>query len=183
MRVIAGYAKGMKLISKSGNKTRPTTDRLKETLFNIIANEIFERSFLDIFSGSGAIGIEALSRGASEATFIENCKECVSIINKNLTATNLAEKSNVFCGDFALMLKLLYKKGKKFDVIFLDPPYYKGLAYETLCLIDKFQLLSEDGIIITEQGSLEKLPKINGLLIYREKVLKTTTFVFLKKES
>lgn len=176
MRVIAGIARGCKLNTISGYKTRPTTDRLKESLFNIINNEIQGSIFLDLFSGSGAIGIEALSRGASKCYFVDNSSECINIIKKNLVKTTLISKGIVIksnCIDF------LCKPNEQFNIIFMDPPYeYKEV--ETI-LIKVKKTLSNKGFIIVEQSSMSKLPTIDDFSIFKLKKYKTTTFVFLEK--
>ena len=113
-----------------GLATRPTTDRIKETLFNIIAFDLPEASFLDLFSGSGAIGIEALSRGAAEAVFVENAAECQKVIQANLVHTKLQGRARLLQTDVLSALDRLAAEGKKFDIIFMDPALYRtGLAH------------------------------------------------------
>ena len=132
MRVIAGAAKGHNLQTIEGLATRPTTDRIKETLFNIIAFDLPEASFLDLFSGSGAIGIEALSRGAAEAVFVENAAECQKVIQANLVHTKLQGRARLLQTDVLSALDRLAAEGKKFDIIFMDPPYEAGLYTSVL---------------------------------------------------
>ncbi len=182
MRVISGTAKGRKLLAPIGDNTRPTTDRIKETLFNIIAPLISGSKFLDIFSGSGAIGIEALSRGADFACFIENEKNAVKLIKNNLTNTNLSEKSRVLNLDFRTALNNLGSLDEKFNIIFLDPPYFADFANDALSLIVNNQLLARDGSVIVEQSSKESLPNTRGLEIYRQRDFGTTTMLFLSGE-
>lgn len=132
MRVIAGAAKGHKLQTIEGLNTRPTTDRIKETLFNIIAFDLPESRFLDLFSGSGAIGIEALSRGADTAVFVEQAAECQKVITENLTHTKLMERARLIKSDVLTGLAQLSAEQETFDIIFMDPPYAAGLAEPTL---------------------------------------------------
>lgn len=182
MRVIAGAAKGHKLETIEGLATRPTTDRIKETLFNIIAFDLPECSFLDLFSGSGAIGIEALSRGAKEAVFVEHAAECQRVIAENLRHTKLAERARLMQADVLAALDTLAAEGKKFDIIFLDPPYAAELYGAVLEKIVQKGLLRQDGYIIAEHAAQGKLPLPQGMAILREKVYKTTVLTFLCME-
>ena len=126
MRVIAGTARSMPLKTVEGSDTRPTTDRIKETLFNILQTEIYGSRFLDLFSGSGAIGIEALSRGAKEAVFVEHSKECVKCIKDNLKFTHLDEKAVVMEQDVLSAINKLSGKGV-FDIVFVQCSVWTGL--------------------------------------------------------
>lgn len=122
MRVIAGTARRLPLVTPKGMETRPTTDRIKETLFNILQNDLPGCHFLDLFAGSGAIGIEALSRGAAKAVFVDNSKEALSCIRQNLEKTHLADRAIVIGQDCAgAILQLMQKNA--FDIIFMDPPH------------------------------------------------------------
>ncbi len=183
MRVISGTARGRKLLSPQGNDTRPTTDRIKETLFNIISPLVPDSVFLDIFGGSGAIGIEALSRGAELAVFVDNSRKAVNLIRENLKLTNLSEKSLVLEADYKKAMQLLSEQNRKFHVIFMDPPYYKDFTLEALELTVKYNLLANEGIIVTELGSKEPLPEVSGLKVYRQKNFGTTTMVFMCGEN
>ena len=177
MRVIAGAAKGHNLQTIEGLATRPTTDRIKETLFNIIAFDLPEASFLDLFSGSGAIGIEALSRGAAEAVFVENAAEC-----QNLMHTKLQGRARLLQTDVLFALDRLAAEGKKFDIIFMDPPYEAGLYTSVLERIAENGLLKAEGYLIAEGSSQIALTIPKGMKILREKVYKTTTLTFLCAE-
>lgn len=182
MRVIAGAAKGHKLETIEGLATRPTTDRIKETLFNIIAFDLPECSFLDLFAGSGAIGIEALSRGAREAVFVENAAECQKAITENLKHTKLAERARLMQADVLAALERLAAEGKTFDIIFMDPPYAAELYGAVLESIAEKGLLQRDGYIIAERAAKGKLPLPRGMAILREKEYKTTILTFLCME-
>ena len=152
MRVISGSARGTRLLApKTG--TRPTSDRAKESIFNIIAEKIPDSSFLDLFAGSGAIGIEALSRRARHAVFIDNSKEAIEIINKNLSKTKLSDRAAIF-DDIS---KIGHTSTPDiFDIIFMDPPFDKNLIEPTLDIIINKKLLAPKGLIIAE------LPKQTG---------------------
>ncbi len=179
MRVIAGIAKGRKLQTLEGLNTRPTTDRIKETLFNIMAFDLPRTQFLDLFSGSGAIGIEALSRGAEQTVFVEQNAECVAIIKNNLEHTLLAENGRVLQMTVLDALDKLSTEGATFDLIFMDPPYGAGLAEATLQAIVAKELLQKDGYIVLERSSETPLPLVDGIVLLREKKYKTTVLSFL----
>lgn len=183
MRVISGKKRGAKLVAPEGLQTRPTTDRIKETLFNIINFDLPGCSFLDLFSGSGAIGIEALSRGSKEVMFVENGKEALSCIKENLEKTKLKDQSVICAMDVAGALQKLVQQGKKFDIIFMDPPYALASIDSLLTYIAQHDLLEKDGYIIVEQGTDRKLTTIEGLQLIKEKEYKTTTLSFFERTS
>ena len=170
MRVIAGAAKGHNLQTIEGLATRPTTDRIKETLFNIIAFDLPEASFLDLFSGSGAIGI------------VENVAECQKVIQANLMHTKLQGRARLLQTDVLFALDRLAAEGKKFDIIFMDPPYEAGLYTSVLERIAETGLLKAEGYLIAEGSSQIALTIPKGMKILREKVYKTTTLTFLCAE-
>ena len=153
MRVISGKYKGKNLIGFDIDGTRPTMDRVKESLFGIIQNQIKGSVVLDLFAGSGSLGIEALSNGANEAYFIDNNIELINIIKKNTTGMN--EKIHIIKSDYQNALELLKNSNIKFDIIFLDPPYKLNLITDCLDKIVKYDLLNEDGIIVCEYENEE----------------------------
>lgn len=163
MRVISGTARGSILHSIENINTRPTLDRVKESLFNIIQNKIADAVVLDLFAGSGALAIEALSRGAQKAYLCDCSKEAIQMINKNLEKTRLIEKTKIYNTDYMETLKRIEKENVKFDIIFLDPPYKLDLSIKALEQISKSKLLNEEGIIIIEtdepKRDLEELDK------------------------
>lgn len=182
MRVIAGKARHLALKAPQGYDTRPTTDRIKETLFNMLQNEIYNVRFLDLFAGSGAIGIEALSRGATKAVFVEQSREACSIIKQNLEFTHLENQGEVICQNVLLALSRL-RKEEPFDVVFMDPPYNKGLELQVLNSSDFINLLSEKALVIVE-ASIEtdcSTFEISGLRFLKEKVYKTNKHIFMEK--
>lgn len=182
MRVIAGTARSLKLETPKGLDTRPTTDRIKETLFNMIQFDIQGASFLDLFAGSGGIGIEALSRGAKEAVFVDNAKEAYDCIMANLKHTKLEHGAQVCRQDvFVAMTSLEYRK--KFQLIFMDPPYHKELEqrvleyFTTSSLVDENTLIIFEAALDTDLDFLEKLPYD----IIKIKQYKTNMHIFVKR--
>lgn len=182
MRVIAGKAKRIKLNTIDGFETRPTTDRIKETLFNMINPMIADCDFLDLFSGSGAIGIEALSRGAKTAVFVENNKSAVDCINDNLHTTGLKENATVMNTDVISAIRTLELQGKVFDVIFLDPPYNKQIEKQVIEVLQNSNIVYCDTVIIIE-ASLEttfEYLEDTRFIIYKQKDYKTNKHVFIE---
>ena len=179
LRVIAGEARSVPLMTLDGLETRPTTDRVKETLFNLLQNYIYDCRFLDLFAGSGQIGIEALSRGAAEATFIEKNKKAVDIIEKNLAKTKLGENATVLKKDVISALPFL---GGSYDIIFMDPPYALEIEKEVLSSIKEHHVLDEEGQIIIEADKERDFSFVTdlGFEIIKEKVYKTNKHVFLR---
>ena len=182
MRVIAGSARRLLLKTLDGTDTRPTQDIIKETLFNVIQNEVPGSRFLDLFSGSGAIGIEALSRDASYAALVENNRKAVSIIRENLESTHLADRAEVITGDVMIALQQLERKGR-FDIIHMDPPYNKDLEKNVLNYLRNSKLADEDTLIIVEAsqetdfGYLEEF----GYSVVKDKIYKRNRHLFLKR--
>ena len=154
MRVITGSARGCRLKELEGLETRPTTDRVKEGLFNIIQFDIEGRKVLDLFAGTGQLGIECLSRGAASAVFVDRRADAVKLIRENLKATSLTDRAKVVSGDSVEFLKSLREK---FDLIFLDPPYEAGLLEPAIA---KFDILSPHGIIVAEHPAGRVLPAL-----------------------
>ncbi len=179
MRVISGTARGCKLQSLDGLNTRPTIDRIKETLFNIININIQDSNFLDLCGGSGAIAIEALSRGANKATIVEKNNDAINIINKNLQHTKLNHLATVYEVD---SIKFLEKNDfdTKYDIVFIDPPYELKLYTSLIELIIKKNILNQEGIIIVERSSKDDAYNFDNLEIYKQKKFKTTTLDFLR---
>ena len=148
MRIIGGKAKGTKLYTLEGTNTRPTLDRVRESLFNILQFEVKDSIFLDLFSGSGACGIEAISRGAKKAILCDRSKEAITIIKKNMEKTHTKEKITLYQMDFKELLKT--KIHEKTDIIFIDPPYQTDFAYEAVKIILENDLITKEGIIVIE---------------------------------
>ena len=182
MRVIAGVARSMPLKTPMGPDTRPTTDRIKETLFNILQNDIPGAVFIDLFSGSGAIGIEALSRGARKAYFIENAPQALNCIQDNLVFTKLNDKAVVLKQDAALGLSSVFEK--EVDLIFMDPPYEGGQEERVLQMLAGMKYVTEDTLIIVEASLRTNLDYAEelGFEMIREKKYRTNKHLFLKRK-
>lgn len=157
MRIISGKARGTKLYTLEGIETRPTLDRVKESLFNIIIDRIYDSYVLDLFSGSGAIGLEFASRGAKKVVLCDASKSATEIIEKNIKKTHLDNAVELYNLDFKKMIKKL--ENNKFDIIYLDPPYKTDYIIESISLIKNNKILSEYGIIIAETDEPEKIKK------------------------
>jgi RNA methyltransferase, RsmD family len=183
MRVIAGTAKRLQLKTLPGLETRPTTDRIKETLFNMINHELCDCRFLDLFSGSGGIGIEALSRGAKKCVFIEKNQHAIKCIEENLRFTKLMPNAQVLRSDVLSGLHLLNEQ-EPFDFIFMDPPYEQGLEKQVLEKLISSNLINEDTIIIIEAALNTEFDYLSqmGYLVVKCKKYKTNIHMFAKKE-
>lgn len=150
MRVITGKAKGVRLDAPAGERTRPTSERSKEAMFSMIQFEIENRRVLDLFAGSGQLGIEAVSRGAGRAVFIDSSREAVEIVRKNLNKTKIEQLCEVICGDWTSYLN---RCRERFDLVFLDPPYALGVVPKVLSELVRRKLLISGALILCETGS------------------------------
>ena len=148
MRIISGKARGTKLYTLDGTATRPTLDRVKESLFNIIQNDIEDSTVLDLFSGSGAIGLEFLSRGAKRAVLCDSSKDAIKIIKQNVQKTHFEEKVEVYNMEFTKLVERL--QNQKFDIIYIDPPYATDFIKISLEKIIEYELVNENTKIIVE---------------------------------
>ena len=183
MRVIAGSARTVPLITPTGLETRPTSDRIKETLFNMLQGYVEGASFLDLFAGSGQIGVEALSRGADFAAFIEKSDEAVKCIKHNVNKTKFNDKALVLKMEVLSGIRTLEIEKKKFDIIFVDPPYGQGFEKSILNALIDSTILDEDAIIIVEASKNTDFLYINelGLKIVKDKLYKNNRHLFLRK--
>ena len=182
MRVVGGNLGGRKLECPVGNDIRPTTDRIKENLFNILSTRIVNSNFLDMFSGCGGIGIEAISRGADEVVFVEVASESVLTLKKNLENLKITEGYRVLHSNVFDALRRLAEEDVCFDIIFMDAPYNKGLYQKVLEEISICEILSEGGIVVVERNFediCETLPENIELL--REKKYGSTILSFYQK--
>lgn len=181
MRVIAGKARSLKLKTPEGLETRPTTDRIKETLFNMLQPYLPDSIFIDLFSGSGGIGIEALSRGAGHAYFVENNKYAIACIQENLKFTRLGDDATICKQDVLSALSGIHEK--EADVIFMDPPYGQDFERQVLALLGRLPYVTENTLIVAE-ALLEtdfSYAHSLGFAVAKEKCYKTNKHVFLKK--
>lgn len=181
MRVIAGKARSLKLKTPEGLETRPTTDRIKETLFNMLQPYLPESIFIDLFSGSGGIGIEALSRGAKHAYFVENHKNAIACIQENLKFTRLTEEATILKQD--VLSALLNIHEQEADVIFMDPPYEQGYEKQVLALLAGQSYVTQNTLIVVEALLETDFSYAEALdfTITKEKCYKSNKHVFLKK--
>ena len=185
MRVIAGSRRHLFFFIVEGMSVRPTTDRTKETLFNILNPYLADCRFLDLFSGSGAIGIEALSRGAADAVMVEHAAEALACIRDNLKTTKLTEKARVLAMDVHQAVLALEEEKKAFDIIFMDPPYNQGLEKQVLTLLAaSAYLVDEDTWIVVEASLKTDFSYLDelGFEIFREKQYKNNEHVFIQKK-
>lgn len=182
MRIITGAARGTKLKAPKGMDTRPTADRVKESLFNILGREVIGKNVLDVFAGTGNLGLEALSRGAERAVFID--KATAQIIEDNAEHTRLADRAIVFRGDVFAVLSRLNSQGERFDLVFCDPPYRMGLWERTLKLLDELPILNESAVVVVEHGAEENdYPLLKTLQAVRNsKYGRTTQITIFKKQ-
>ncbi|MGN0394960.1 MAG: 16S rRNA (guanine(966)-N(2))-methyltransferase RsmD [Coprococcus sp.] len=183
MRVIAGTARSLKLETVESMDTRPTTDRIKETLFNMINYQLPGCSFLDLFSGSGAIAIEALSRGADRAYLVEQNRKAVDCINRNLKFTHLDSKASVIVGDVISSIDRIEKNGICFDFVFMDPPYGKLYEQKVLERLADSTIIDSDTIIIVESDLNTTYDYIDdlGFEEYKTKIYKTNKHTFFNR--
>jgi len=183
LRVISGKVRGLKLDTPKNLDVRPTTDRVKESLFNIINPYIRESNILDLFAGTGSLGIECLSRGAKNCVFVDKSKESIGIVKSNIKKARVENESTILNIDFKDAVKRLSVQKQKFDVIFMDPPYYENMFIDCLKSIDEFSLLKEDGLVVVEHDTNDLFDdNIGRLYKSREKKYGNTTITFYKLE-
>jgi 16S rRNA (guanine966-N2)-methyltransferase len=183
MRIITGIAKGRKILAPEGIDTRPTSDRVKESVFNRISKKIYGARVLDMFSGTGNLGLESLSRGAQTCTFIEKNKNTHRILVENITSLGSKENSEVYNNDAFDILEKIGRNAAKYDIIFLDPPYSKGLVEKAILKINEIDLLDDGGIIMSEYDENDVIPEsLNNIKIYRTEKYGRTKISFWNRE-
>lgn len=183
MRVIAGKARRTQLKTPEGMDTRPTTDRIKETLFNMIAHGLADSIFLDLFAGSGAIGIEAISRGAAKTVFVEQNPKAVKCIRENLKQTRFDEQGEILSSDVLGALRRL--EGREcFDYVFMDPPYDKLLEKDVLTYLATSRLIDQDSLLIVEASLDTDFSYVEelGYTVLKRKEYKTNMHLFLERK-
>jgi 16S rRNA (guanine(966)-N(2))-methyltransferase RsmD len=183
MRVIAGSARRLKLVTPEGNDTRPTQDRIKETLFNMIQMQVPGAVFIDLYAGSGGIGIEALSRGAKKAYFIDNAMSSYKCITTNLKTTHFEDVSTVLKQDVVIGLRNIHEE--EADIIFIDPPYHEDLYERTLFQLSTMNYVTENTMIIIESPIEMDFSFVDvlGFEVRREKEYKSNKHVFVYRKA
>ena len=184
MRVISGKAKGSKLSSIESLSTRPTLDRVKESLFNIIHDKINDSVVLDLFAGSGALGIESISRGAKKAYFCDNNYEAIKMIKKNLEKTKFLDKSIIMNCDYKNCLKSI---NEKIDIVFIDPPYKDNLSVDSIKILIEQDILNSDALLIIETDEISRdkrnLEELKNIKIVDERKYGRANLLFIKEEN
>lgn len=186
MRIISGTLKGRRLKGHDIEGTRPTTDRIKESIFSMIQASVKDAVCLDLFAGSGSLGFEALSNGAKEVYFVDKNIKCINLIKENASTFDVFEKVNIINRDYTTFLKQAVSNNLKFDLIFLDPPYNMIIIEEIVTLIIKNNLLNNQGLIIveTEKNKKQLINENNEILLKKQKEYATTTVsIYQKKKS
>ena len=183
MRIIGGEFRSRRIKSPSSCVARPTKDKVREAVFSMIAGRIEDSRVLDLFAGSGAYGLEAISRGAASCLFVEDHPECVSAIRENVENLRVAHRAEISRMDAVECLEDLGKKGEKFDIVFSDPPYGMGVSKNILIMIERYDILSASGLLIAEHGSKEGVPESQGVVsIYKQKSYGITSIsIFVKQ--
>jgi 16S rRNA (guanine966-N2)-methyltransferase len=180
MRIISGISKGRKLVTPRDHSLRPTSDRVKESIFNTLQGKLEGKVVLDLFAGTGNLGIEALSRGAKKTIFVEKGRQALRLIQRNLNLFGLKERSEIFPKDANRAIGILKQKGESFDLILMDPPYEKGLIHKTLMTLNSHQIFHKDSILVVEHNRREPLPRtLGGWNLIRQRRIGETVISFL----
>ena len=180
MRIISGASKGRKLVTPKTAVLRPTSDRVKESIFNILGAEIAGRIVLDLFAGTGNLGIEALSRGARNAVFVEKGRQALQLIRRNLAQFGPSGRAEILPVDANRAIRILKQRGECFDLIFMDPPYEKGLVEKTLMTLRSHPIYHNDSIVIVEHHRREALaPLLDDWNLIRQRKTGDTVTSFL----
>lgn len=180
MRIISGISKGKRLMTQKGQALRPTADRVKESIFNILGEEVEGKVVLDLFAGTGNLGIEALSRGAKKALFVEKGRQALRLIQRNLLQCNMGDRSEILPKDVIRAIGILKQRGESFDLILMDPPYEKGLIQKTLFKLSSHRIYHQDSFLVIEHDRREPLPKIvEGWDLIRQRRIGDTIISFL----
>ena len=182
LRVISGKVRGLKLDTPKNEDVRPTTDRVKEPLFNIINPYIIDSNVLDLFAGTGSLGIECLSRGASSAIFVDVSKESINIVKSNIKKARVENESTILNLDFKNAIDRLKIQNKKFDIIFMDPPYESDLEKNVLESLSMMRYVTENTLIIVEAALKKDFSFVDelGFKIVKEKCYKSNKHVFVR---
>jgi 16S rRNA (guanine(966)-N(2))-methyltransferase RsmD len=181
MRIIGGTSRGRRLLTPWRQSIRPTSDRVKESIFNILGENVEGKVVLDLFAGTGSLGIEALSRGAKRAIFIEKGRQASRLIQKNLLQCGMKERSEILPKDALRAIGILGQRKESFDLILMDPPYQEGLIQKTLTKLGSERIYHEDSILIVEHNRREILPNLMVRWdLIRQRKIGDTIISFLK---
>ena len=180
MRIITGTSKGRRLVTPKNQSVRPTSDRVKESIFNILGRDVEGKVVLDLFAGTGNLGIEALSRGAEKALFVEKGRQAIRLIQRNISQCGMQERSEILSRDVCRAIGILSRRGESFDLILMDPPYAKGLIQETLTKLLSTRIYHDGTILLIEHDRREPLPeKVEGWSVMRRQEIGDTVISFL----
>jgi 16S rRNA (guanine(966)-N(2))-methyltransferase RsmD len=180
MRIISGTSKGRKLATPKSQAIRPTSDRVKESIFNILGEKVEGKVVLDLFAGTGNLGIEALSRGAKKALFVEKGRQALRLIQRNLFQFGMEGRSEILPRDVSRAIGILKQRGESFDLILMDPPYEKGLIQKTLLKLHSYRIYHEDSILVIEHDRREPIPEmVEGWTLIRQRGIGDTVISFL----
>lgn len=169
MRIIAGTLKGRRLNAPSGLGLRPTSDKVKEALFNIISNQIGGAAFLDLYAGTGSVGMDALSRGAQDVVFVENNKKHLQFLKKNVSSCTFEGRAEIFAVAASDFLKKVKRSTRLFDIIFIDPPYESSEVEKILPMLHEGDMITDQGMVIIEHFHKKTLPEKSGNLFLLKK--------------
>jgi 16S rRNA (guanine966-N2)-methyltransferase len=180
MRIISGVSKGRKLATPKNQTIRPTSDRVKESIYNILGDRVKGKVVLDLFAGTGNLGIEALSRGATKALFVEKGRQALRLIQKNLSQSGMARQSEILPMDVSRAIGILNRRKESFDLILMDPPYEKGLIQKTLLKLRLQRIDHRDSILVIEHDRREPIPEVlEGWILFRQRRIGDTMISFL----
>ncbi len=179
MRIIAGKSKGIRLVSPKGNDVRPVQDKVKGSFFSILY-DVSNKNILDIFAGSGSVGLEALSRDAQFAVFIEYSKTTVNVLRENIKKCHFENCSRVLSMSYEKAIKILSKENYKADIVFLDPPYYKNLVSKTLELLEKSGIVDQNSIVVAEHSSKDVIEASDAWFLTDKREYGQTIISFFK---
>jgi len=180
MRIISGTSRGRKLVTPRNQSLRPTSDRVKESIFNVLQDRVEGRIVLDLFAGTGNLGIEALSRGAKRAVFVEKGRQALRLIQKNLAQLGLEGRSEILPKDVSRAIGVLKQRGECFDLILMDPPYQKGLIQSTLTKLSSHPIYHKSSILVIEHNRREPIPHgAGGWDVTRQRRIGDTVVSFL----
>jgi 16S rRNA (guanine966-N2)-methyltransferase len=181
MRIISGTSKGRRLAAQPGRTIRPTSDRVKGSIFNSLGEAVARKVVLDLFAGTGNLGCEALSRGAKRVVFVEKGKHALRIINKNLLTCGMHMSSEILNMDVSRAIRILYQRGEVFDLLLMDPPYRQGFVQSTLKELETEPVYHEESILVVQHDRREPLPDISeGWTVLRQRRMGDTLTSFLR---